>query len=42
MCYRRFVGVEYAVVHAAPPSLFIIHQRDRTSPAEGAFSAGFL
>ncbi|KAK4046519.1 Mediator of RNA polymerase II transcription subunit 6 [Microbotryomycetes sp. JL221] len=31
---RRFVGTEYAVVHAAPPSLFIIHKRDRKSPNE--------
>ncbi|KAK4046002.1 Mediator of RNA polymerase II transcription subunit 6 [Microbotryomycetes sp. JL201] len=30
----KFVGIEYAVVHAAPPSLFIIHKRDRTSPTE--------
>lgn len=32
---RKFVGTEYVVVHAAAPSLFIIHKRDRKSPTEG-------
>jgi len=31
---RRFTGVEFAVVHAQPPSLFIIHKRERLSPEE--------
>ncbi|KAJ7169521.1 MED6-domain-containing protein [Mycena filopes] len=31
---RRFTGVEFAVVHAQPPSLFIIHKRERLSPDE--------
>ncbi|KAI0257422.1 catalase-like domain-containing protein [Lactifluus subvellereus] len=31
---KRFVGVEFAVVHAQPPSLFIIHKRERISPEE--------
>ncbi|ORY55555.1 MED6 mediator sub complex component-domain-containing protein [Leucosporidium creatinivorum] len=38
---RRFVGAEYAVVHAAPPSLFIIHKRDRTSPTEATTTAAY-
>ncbi|KAJ7293222.1 MED6-domain-containing protein [Mycena rebaudengoi] len=29
---RRFTGVEFAVVHAQPPSMFIIHKRERLSP----------
>lgn len=33
---RRFTGIEFAVVHAEPPSLFIIHKRERLSPDEGA------
>ena len=32
---RRFTGIEFALVHAEPPSLFIIHKRDRLSPDEG-------
>ncbi|KAJ7655175.1 MED6-domain-containing protein [Mycena polygramma] len=31
---RRFTGVEFAVVHAEPPSMFIIHKRERLSPDE--------
>ncbi|KAI0768572.1 MED6-domain-containing protein [Trametes elegans] len=31
---RRFKGIEFALVHAEPPSLFIIHKRDRLSPDE--------
>lgn len=31
---KRFVGVEYVVVHAMPPELFVIHQRWRSSPTE--------
>lgn len=34
--YRRFTGIEFAVVHAEPPSMFIIHKRERISPDEGA------
>ncbi|KAG6889365.1 hypothetical protein C0995_001430 [Termitomyces sp. Mi166 len=32
---KRFTGVEFAVVHAQPPSLFIIQKRERLSPDEG-------
>ncbi|TFK23092.1 MED6-domain-containing protein [Coprinopsis marcescibilis] len=31
---RRFTGIEFAVVHAEPPSFFIIHKRERLSPDE--------
>ncbi|KAJ7630597.1 MED6-domain-containing protein [Roridomyces roridus] len=31
---RRFTGVEFAVVHAQPPSMFVIHKRERLSPDE--------
>ncbi|KAI0343976.1 MED6-domain-containing protein [Trametopsis cervina] len=31
---RRFTGIEFAVVHSQPPSLFIIHKRERISPDE--------
>ncbi|KAJ7785943.1 MED6-domain-containing protein [Mycena metata] len=31
---RRFTGVEFAVVHSQPPSMFIIHKRERLSPDE--------
>ncbi|KAG5715253.1 Mediator of RNA polymerase II transcription subunit 6 [Termitomyces sp. T112] len=31
---KRFTGVEFAVVHAQPPSLFIIQKRERLSPEE--------
>ncbi|KIY51332.1 MED6-domain-containing protein, partial [Fistulina hepatica ATCC 64428] len=31
---KRFTGIEFAVVHCEPPSLFIIHKRDRISPDE--------
>ncbi|KAI0786090.1 MED6-domain-containing protein [Abortiporus biennis] len=31
---RRFTGIEFALVHSQPPSLFIIHKRDRVSPDE--------
>ncbi|KAG8747984.1 Mediator of RNA polymerase II transcription subunit 6 [Ceratobasidium sp. 414] len=27
-------GIEYAVVHAEPPTLFVIHKRERVSPTE--------
>ena len=33
--FRRFTGIEFAVVHSQPPSLFIIHKRDRVSADEG-------
>lgn len=29
---RRFTGIEFALAHAQPPSLFIIHKRERFSP----------
>ncbi|KAK7694340.1 hypothetical protein QCA50_001523 [Cerrena zonata] len=32
---RRFTGIEFALVHSQPPSLFIIHKRERFSPDEG-------
>lgn len=31
---RRFTGIEFSVVHSQPPSLFIIHKRERLSPDE--------
>ncbi|KAF7310608.1 MED6-domain-containing protein [Mycena chlorophos] len=31
---KRFTGVEFAVVHAEPPSFFVIHKRERLSPEE--------
>jgi len=31
---KRFTGIEFAVVHAQPPSMFIIHKRERISPDE--------
>ncbi|KAJ8501543.1 hypothetical protein ONZ51_g534 [Trametes cubensis] len=31
---KRFTGIEFALVHAEPPSLFIIHKRERLSPDE--------
>ncbi|KAG6332330.1 hypothetical protein ID866_6758 [Astraeus odoratus] len=31
---KRFTGVEFALVHAQPPSLFIIQKRERLSPEE--------
>ncbi|THH09885.1 hypothetical protein EW145_g1721 [Phellinidium pouzarii] len=31
---KRFTGIEFALVHAQPPSLFIIHKRERFSPEE--------
>ncbi|KAK0208453.1 MED6-domain-containing protein [Desarmillaria ectypa] len=31
---KRFTGVEFAVVHAQPPSFFIVHKRERLSPEE--------
>jgi mediator of RNA polymerase II transcription subunit 6 len=36
-CSRRFTGVEFAIVYAQPPSLFIIHKRERLSPDEGQY-----
>jgi len=35
---RRFTGIEFALVHAQPPSFFIIQKRERLSPEEGPFS----
>ncbi|KAI8995397.1 MED6 mediator sub complex component-domain-containing protein [Trametes punicea] len=31
---KRFTGIEFALVHAEPPSLFIVHKRERLSPDE--------
>ncbi|KAI0936015.1 hypothetical protein AcW1_000363 [Taiwanofungus camphoratus] len=31
---KRFTGIEFALVHSQPPSLFIIHKRERLSPEE--------
>ncbi|KDQ20644.1 hypothetical protein BOTBODRAFT_40754 [Botryobasidium botryosum FD-172 SS1] len=31
---RKFTGIEFAIVHAVPPSLFVIHKRERLSPEE--------
>ncbi|KAF8922261.1 MED6 mediator sub complex component-domain-containing protein [Mucidula mucida] len=31
---KRFTGIEFAVVHAEPPSFFIIHKRERLSPEQ--------
>ena len=31
---KRFVGIEYVLVHAKPADLFVIHQRWRSSPTE--------
>ncbi|KAJ3513551.1 hypothetical protein NLJ89_g2883 [Agrocybe chaxingu] len=31
---RRFTGVEFAVVHAQPPTFFVIQKRERLSPDE--------
>jgi mediator of RNA polymerase II transcription subunit 6 len=33
--FRRFTGIEFALVYAQPPSLFIIQKRERLSPEEG-------
>ena len=33
--FRRFTGIEFALAHALPPSLFIIHKRERLSPDQG-------
>ena len=33
--HRRFTGVEFAIVHSEPPSLFIVQKRERLSPEEG-------
>jgi mediator of RNA polymerase II transcription subunit 6 len=32
---RTMRGIEYAVVHAEPPTLFVVHKRERLSPTEG-------
>lgn len=32
---RRFTGIEFALAHASPPSLFIIHKRERLDPDQG-------
>jgi len=31
---KRFTGIEFALVHSQPPTLFIIHKRHRVSPDE--------
>jgi len=32
---RRFIGMEYALVHAEAPGFFLIQQQDRVSPTQG-------
>ncbi|KAF9073786.1 MED6-domain-containing protein [Rhodocollybia butyracea] len=39
---KRFTGVEFAVVHAQPPSFFVIHKRERISPEEVKPLAAFF
>ncbi|KIK71350.1 hypothetical protein GYMLUDRAFT_147658 [Collybiopsis luxurians FD-317 M1] len=39
---KRFTGVEFAVVHAQPPSFFVIHKRERLSPEEVKPLAAFF
>ncbi|KXN83608.1 Mediator of RNA polymerase II transcription subunit 6 [Leucoagaricus sp. SymC.cos] len=39
---RRFTGIEFALVHAQPPSFFIIHKRERLSPDEGIPLAAYF
>ncbi|KAJ3785275.1 MED6-domain-containing protein [Lentinula aff. detonsa] len=39
---KRFTGVEFAVVHAQPPSFFVIHKRERSSPEEVKPLASFF
>ncbi|KAF9229593.1 MED6-domain-containing protein [Gyrodon lividus] len=31
---KRFTGIEFALAHAQPPTLFIIHKRERLSPEQ--------
>ncbi|GAA96692.1 hypothetical protein E5Q_03363 [Mixia osmundae IAM 14324] len=31
---KQFIGIEFAIVHAQPPGLFVIHKRKRTSQHE--------
>ncbi|BGP20772.1 hypothetical protein JCM10213_008910 [Rhodosporidiobolus nylandii] len=38
---RRFTGIEYVVAHASPPNLFILHKRERTSPADAVVLGAF-
>ena len=35
IAFRRFTGIEFALVHAQPPTFFIIQKRERLSPEEG-------
>ncbi|KAH8120591.1 mediator complex, subunit Med6 [Phellopilus nigrolimitatus] len=32
--FKRFTGIEFALAHAQPPSLFVIYKRERLSPEE--------
>jgi mediator of RNA polymerase II transcription subunit 6 len=41
IAFRRFTGIEFALVHAQPPTFFIIQKRERLSPEEGLFSGQF-
>ncbi|GAA6020467.1 hypothetical protein JCM10207_000012 [Rhodosporidiobolus poonsookiae] len=38
---RRFVGTEYVVAHSAPPDLFILHKRTRTSPVVATVTSAY-
>lgn len=33
--YRNLTGIEFAVVHAMPPEVFVIQKRERLSPYDG-------
>ena len=37
--FRRFTGIEFALVHSQAPTFFIIQKRERLSPEEGLFSS---
>jgi MED6 mediator sub complex component len=38
---KKFVGTEYVVASAQPPSLFVIHRRERRSPTEATVVAAY-
>lgn len=35
LCYSAMQGVEYALVHAQEPILYVIRQQHRQSPTQG-------
>ncbi|EKM83469.1 hypothetical protein AGABI1DRAFT_66107 [Agaricus bisporus var. burnettii JB137-S8] len=39
---KRFTGIEFALVHAQPPSFFIIHKRERLSPDDAKPLAAYF